>query len=139
MPTPRDDAPVEPGALAAHELFEGLPEPELAAVAAQMRRVDVPVGEVLATEGELSSKAFVILDGALTVHRAGRHVADLGPGDVVGEAGTMGLLPRNATVIATVPSTLGVLMGWDLRELAQRHPAIRDAIESLAARRGAPA
>ena len=125
--------------LAGFELFAGLSDDERGDVAAAMRREAVAVGGVLMVEGELSSKAFVVLSGAMTVHREGRHVADLGPGDVVGEAGTLGLLPRNATVIATVPSSIAVLMGWDLRDLANQHPSFRARIDELAARRATPA
>ncbi len=126
---------VEAGELGGVELFEGLPVDDLEAIAAKMRRTSVPVGSVLAQEGELSSKAFVILSGAMTVHRNGRHVADLGAGEIVGEAGTTTLLRRNATVIATMPSVIAVLMGWDLRDLVERFPVLKARVEATAASR----
>lgn len=127
--------PIEASELAGVALFEGLSEDDLAAIGAKMRRLHVPVGDVLAGEGELSSKAFVILRGSMTVHREGRHIADLGAGDIVGEVGTAGLLRRNATVIATTPSMVAVLMGWDLRGLIERFPPLKERIEAVAASR----
>lgn len=130
---------VEAGELGDIGFFEGLSEDDLAAIAAKMRRTRVPVGTVLAQEGELASKAFIVLSGALTVHRDGRHVADLGPGDIVGEAGTTMLLRRNATVIATMPSVIAVLMGWDLRGLVERFPVLKARVEAMAAARATQA
>lgn len=123
--------------LAGVELFADLSDAERAEVASKMRLIRVPVGNVLAEEGGLASKSFVILDGAMTVHRAGRHLADLGPGDVVGETGALALLPRNATVIATLPSEIAALMGWDLRELLERFPAVKARADALVAARTA--
>ena len=54
---------------------------------------------------------FLLFDGDVTAHRSGHHPADLHAGDVFGEAGTVSLEHRNATVIATTPARLGVLMG----------------------------
>jgi CRP-like cAMP-binding protein len=104
-------------------------------VAAKMRLKRVPVGGVLAEEGDLSTTFAAILSGTVTVHRAGRHVADLGPGDVVGEAGTATLQPRNATVIATTATEIAVLMGWDLRDLIERFPSIKARVEAIVASR----
>lgn len=123
------------GDLASVPLFEGLSDEERQDVAEHMRRLRAPVGTVLAEHGGLSSKAFLVLEGSLTIHREGRHVADLGVGDIVGETGTLALVPRNATVIATTPSVIAELMGWDLRELADRFPAVRARLEALVAAR----
>lgn len=133
------DGQVDGGRLAEVELFAGLSDEERDAVAGMMRVVRVPVGNVLALEGGSSAKFFAILDGAMTVHRGGQHLADLGPGDVVGEAGALALLPRNATVIATLPSEIAVLMGWDLRALVEQYPALRERAEAIVAERSADA
>lgn len=130
---------VDAARLADVDLFADLSEEEREEVAGIMRLARVPVGNVLTAEGDASSKFFVILEGAMTVHRNGRHVADLGPGDVVGEMGTLALHPRNATVIATLPSAIGVLMGWDLRSLAERFPAVRTRADAIVASRSGQA
>jgi CRP-like cAMP-binding protein len=130
---------VDRSRLASVEVFSDLSDEEVERVAAQMRLVTLRVGGVPVEEGDLSSRFFVILNGAVTVHRAGHHVADLGPGDAFGEGGVLGKQSRNATVIATMPTELAVLMGWDLRELVERLPALKARLDSLVARRSSDA
>jgi len=78
---------------------------------------------------------YLLFDGDVIVHRSGHHVADLHAGDVFGEAGTLSLEHRNATVIATTPARLGVLMGWELRDLAAGSPELAARVEDLIASR----
>ena len=71
----------------------------------QARSLTTPVtfepGRVLCREGDLGREAFVILSGTAAVTRAGATVAEVGAGDVVGEAALLGDGRRNATVTAT--------------------------------------
>ena len=83
------------------------------------------VGTALIVEGGDPTKFFVLLEGNVTVHRDGAHVADLGPGDCFGEAGVVTMASRNATVIATTPIRVATAMGWDLRDLLDEHPSLR--------------
>jgi CRP-like cAMP-binding protein len=95
-----------------------------------------PVGTVFAVEGGDSNKFFVLLEGHVTVHREGRHVRDLGPGDSFGELGVVAISPRTATVIATTPVEVAVAMGWDLRDRLERNEALLQRVsEAIAARR----
>jgi CRP/FNR family transcriptional regulator, cyclic AMP receptor protein len=130
---------VAPDRLASVELFAGLSDEERSAVAATMRLQRFARGGVVAEEGDLPTKFFVMLDGHVTVHRDGRHVADLGPGEVFGEAGAAALQPRNASVIATTPVEVAVMMGWDLRDLMTALPALGARVEALIADRASSA
>ena len=121
--------------LAGIPLFADVPPPKLADIAAAGRTLKAPTGHVLAEEGDFSSSFFILLDGNVTVHRAGHHIADLGKDDFFGEAGTMTCAPRNATVIATTPVEAVVLMGWDLRDLLQDLPALKARLEAVSAER----
>ncbi len=124
--------------LAGVELFAGLSAADIEDVAGTMQRVSVPVGNVLVAEADdMNARFFVLLQGTVTVHRAGHHVADLGPGEVFGEAVSVAGQARNATVIATTPAELGVMMGWDLRALTERHPAIRTRLDTITSERSA--
>ena len=116
---------VAPERLAAVGLFSDLSAAELDKVASVARPLQAPTGSVLAEEDDLSTRFFVILEGTVTVHRAGRHLADLGPGDFFGEAGTTTLAPRNASVIATTPVEAAVVMGWDLRRMLDQLPSLK--------------
>jgi CRP/FNR family transcriptional regulator, cyclic AMP receptor protein len=122
---------VDAARLADVELFSELTDEDREQVAQMMRLTRAPVGTVVAVEGDLPTKFFVLLTGTVTVHRAGRHLADLGAGEVFGEAGAVVLQARNASVIATTPAELGVLMGWDLRGLIARYPSVKERIDAL--------
>ena len=121
--------------LAQVEFFSDLPREDLERVAELATVRKVPVATLLTEEGGLSVQFFVVLSGHVTVHRAGHHVADLGPGDVFGEVGAVQLQPRNATVISTTPAEIATLMGWELRDLVERSPAVRARIDAIVAGR----
>ena len=63
-------------------------------------------------------------------------MAELGPGDVVGEMGVLERAQRNATVTATSPMLLVTLTGWDVRKLRKQAP---EAVDHLRAGRGGSA
>lgn len=116
-------------------LFEDLSPDERALIGEVMRVEQHPRGTMIVEEGDVPSKFFVILDGHVTVHREGRHVVDLGPGDFFGEVGVLALEPRNATVIATTPLKVAMAMGWDLRRALDQAPAAYRRLADTAAAR----
>jgi cAMP-dependent protein kinase regulator/CRP/FNR family cyclic AMP-dependent transcriptional regulator/cGMP-dependent protein kinase 2 len=89
-----------------------------------------PVGTALIVEGGDSTRFFVLLEGYVTVHREGSHLADLGPGDCFGEMGVVSKQSRNATVIATTPIRVAATMGWDLRDQLAANEDLRDRVEA---------
>jgi CRP-like cAMP-binding protein len=103
-----------------------------------MRLESHPRGAVLVEEGDLPTKFYIVLSGYVTVHRQGRHITDLGPGDFFGELGVLSLEGRNASVIATTPCEVAVAMGWDLRQLLADMPELRSRLETAAASRVSP-
>jgi CRP-like cAMP-binding protein len=117
-------------------LFSGLSADDKGRVAKMMKVEDHDRGSVLAEEGDLPTKFYVILEGNVTVHREGRHVADLGAGDYFGEVGVLELEPRNASVIATTPVRVASVMGWDLRERLEEQPGLKAALAKSASSRG---
>lgn len=119
------------------ELFSDLSADDRTKIGGVLRVEEHPTGRVLVEEGDLPTKFFVILEGSVTVHRQGRHVVDLGPGDFFGEIGVLAMERRNATVIATTPLTAAVAMGWDLRRVLDERPAARRRLEEVAASRQA--
>lgn len=93
--------------------------------------VSVPTGKELVREGDFSYELLAIEEGTAHVTRGGRHVAELGPGDVVGEVGVVERETRNATVTATSPMLLVTLDRWDVKRLGKQSPALLEHLRSL--------
>lgn len=96
-------------------LFEGLSKKELGFLAQQVTEASFAEGTELVTQGELGREAMVLLEGSAVVRRNNRKIAELGPGDVLGEMSLINRIARNATVTATSPVTVLVM---DAREFS---------------------
>jgi CRP/FNR family cyclic AMP-dependent transcriptional regulator len=90
-------------------LFSSLSKKELATIARRADDVEVPAGKVLTAEGKPGHEFFLIVRGQATVHRNGRDVATLGPGQYFGELSLLDRGPRSATVTAATDMELVVL------------------------------
>ena len=121
--------------LATAPFFSELSLGEQATIAPYAAEVRVAEGKCLVAEGDFSYELLVIEEGRAEVTRGGEHVADLGPGDVIGEMGVLDNVPRNATVTARTAMTLVTLSRWDVRRLRKNHAAIAERIQAIAAQR----
>ena len=108
--------------------FSSISEQDLAAVAEQADEVSVTAGSVLAREGELGDKFFVIESGTADVTRGGEPVAKLGAGDFFGEIALIREERRTATVTATSPMVLIVMTGSSFRSLDSSIPELRETV-----------
>ncbi|MEA2228804.1 MAG: family transcriptional regulator, cyclic receptor protein [Solirubrobacteraceae bacterium] len=120
-------------------VFADLDDEQLAHIAALAAEVSVPAGKELVREGDYSYDVLAIEEGSASVERDGDRIADLGPGDVVGEMGVLERSQRNATVIATSPMRLVTLTSWDIRRLRKTAPAAVEHLRGLVAQRRATA
>ena len=84
-------------------LFADASDDELKQVAAFAESKEVDEGTEVISEGGFSRELLAIEDGTAEVTRDGEHIADLGPGDIFGEAGMLDDEMRSATVTATSP------------------------------------
>jgi CRP/FNR family cyclic AMP-dependent transcriptional regulator len=90
--------------LKALELFSGLPEDELDALAALFRRATVPAGTVLISAQGLGEAVYIVVSGSVRIQisqESGNEIilALLGPGDIVGEMSLLTGRGRSANVI----------------------------------------
>lgn len=108
-------------------LFEGLDQDELAAVGRAVTELDLPAGRRLIAEGSRGYDMFVVVSGSLEVTRDGSHIADIGPGEFVGEMALLTGDERNATVTV---ATDAIVLHLDGRALS----AVIDDSERVAAR-----
>jgi CRP/FNR family transcriptional regulator, cyclic AMP receptor protein len=124
-------------------LFASLSKRELRQVAQCCDEVDVREGRTIMTEGDSAYEFFVIEEGTAEVSADGRAVAQLGPGDFMGEMGAMHHARRSASVVAKSPMTVIVMTDRDLRHLEREMPTVHgqlcSAVEERTAALAAPA
>jgi CRP-like cAMP-binding protein len=109
-------------------VFAGLTKDELSRVADCAERIDVAAGDQLLHEGRFAFEFFAIKRGAAEVLRDGAHLADLGPGDVFGELGALAHDQRQASVVATAPTTVIFIRAQDFRHFTEEMPALAERI-----------
>jgi cAMP-dependent protein kinase regulator len=112
-------------------LFESLTSEERRAIAPHADEVEVPEGTELVRQGEFAYEFFVIEEGTAEVMRDGERVAELGPGDFLGEMGIVGKVVRNATVVTTSPGRVIVMTEQAMRSMARSNPDIADRITAV--------
>ena len=109
----------------------GLSDEELEAVASLASEVSVSAGKELVREGDYSYEVLAIEEGTAKVEAGGQLIAEIGPGDVIGEMGVLGREQRNATVTATSPMVLVTLDRWDAKKLVKVAPAAADKLRAV--------
>lgn len=110
--------------LAGCPLFKGIDGTGLAGLADVATPVDFPAGHVIARQGEIGTGFFVVISGAVRVVRDGELVARLGAGEFFGELSILDRMPRNASVVADVPTTCLALASWDFEKVLLEQPAL---------------
>jgi CRP-like cAMP-binding protein len=110
-------------------LFAQLSQKQLRLLSKHTDEVTVSKGYVFAHEERGGGRELlVVVEGKLTVERAGKQLATLGPGDVVGEMSLIDGKPYSATVSATTDATVLVIGGRSFRQLLDELPSMRDGI-----------
>lgn len=112
-------------------LFADASDEELNKVAVFAESKEVPEGEVVIEEGGYSRELLAIEEGTAEVTRDGEHVADLGPGDIFGEAGMLDDSMRSATVTATSRLRLISMRHFEVKRLKKNAPDVYARIEKL--------
>jgi CRP/FNR family transcriptional regulator, cyclic AMP receptor protein len=112
-------------------LFADASDEELSQVAVFAQAKEVAEGDTAVTEGGFSRELLAIEDGTAEVTRDGEHIADLGPGDVFGEAGMLDDEMRSATVTATSRLKLISLGHFEVQRLKKNAPEVFSKIEEL--------
>ena len=116
-------------------LFSNLDKAEARRVAQIADEVDVREGTELLHQGNFAHEFMVVEEGRADVVRDGEKIAELGPGDFLGEIAALDRGQRNATVVATTPMTLVVMTDRDLRHIATDMPGVKRCLESVASAR----
>jgi CRP/FNR family transcriptional regulator, cyclic AMP receptor protein len=118
----RRDAKIE--LLKKAPLFAGCSKSELRELAKTADEIDLRAGTVLTREGRSGREFFVVIEGTAEVMQKGKKIADLGPGDWLGEIALITDSPRTATVTATSPMDVLVITDRRFRSVVETMPSI---------------
>ena len=121
-------------ALAASEMFGGLPPKRLRDIARAGREIAFPAGAELMLEGDAGGRFFLIISGEAEVSAGGRVRATLGAGGAVGETALLDGGPRSATVRAVNDIETFSLAHWNFRPFLEEHDVLQAVITLLCRR-----
>jgi CRP/FNR family cyclic AMP-dependent transcriptional regulator len=121
--------------LAAVPLFSACSKRDLQIVARHTEVVVLPAGSAVVEEGGKGDAFFYIRAGEAAGRRRGRRVATLGPGEFFGELALFDPAPRDATVVAVSPLTVGALGARVFRAIVREVPGLSEKLLRGMARR----
>ena len=116
-------------------LFRDLSRKERERVARWADEIDVPAGYHLLDQGTFPHEFYVILEGSASVTKDGRQIAELGPGDFLGEMAIERHERRSATVTATTPITAVVMRDREFSEMEREMPVVCEQVRAAIADR----
>lgn len=119
----------------ADSFYDAFSPEEIARISAAGTRVHVPAGWSPIWERTPADKAYVILDGTVSVRQHGEEIAQLGPGEVVGEAAIVNHSLRTASIVALTPLELIHFTDDAVRRLCEELPSFKAALEAVALER----
>ena len=112
-------------------LFSGLSRRQRKTIAQHADEVDIAAGDRIFEQGRLANELCVIKRGTADVFDGDDLIAQLGPGDIVGEIGVLETHKRTATVVATSPISAVVMFGPELTALRDSMPTLFAELEEL--------
>jgi CRP-like cAMP-binding protein len=116
-------------------LFARCSRKELGEIAALADEIDLREGKTLIRQGERGREFFVLLEGEVDVARDGESIQRMKAGDFFGEIALVSNVPRTASVTATSPVRVLVVVDRDFRTLLEHTPQIQlKVLEALAER-----
>ena len=128
------DAP-KPEKLEQLHRLEDLSNDELKAVIDKGRHVRLPANWSLIWEKTPADKAYLILDGTVSVRQHGNEIAQLTKGDIVGEAAIVNHSLRTASIVALTPLEMIHFTDDAVRRLCDEMPSFKAALEAVAVER----
>ena len=107
--------------------FDSFTPQEVARISAAGTAVKVPEGWSPIWERTPADKAYIVLDGTVSVRRGGEEIAQLGPGEIIGEAAIVNDSLRTASIVALTPLELIHFTDEAVRRLCDEIPSFATA------------
>jgi len=119
----------------AESFFDTFTPQEVARISAAGTAVKVPEGWSPIWERTPADKAYIVLSGKVSVRQGGQEIAQLGAGDIVGEAAILNHSLRTASIVALTPLELIHFTSESVRRLCEEIPAFDRALRAAAEER----
>jgi hypothetical protein len=116
----------------------GVPQIVLEQLASAAQFLPLPSGVDVVVQGTPAHAFYAVAEGRVVVHRDGKAVVHLGPGDSFGERGLLDRAPRNATVTTETDTTLLRVEGHMLLDALEGAPSLRPALDLSSTAPGVP-
>ena len=111
--------------------FDSFTSKEIAQISAHGRRVRLPQGWSPIWEDTPADKAYILLEGTVSVRRDGTEIAQLGPGDIVGEAAIVGHTLRTASIVSLTPLVAIHFTDTDINALLAELPSFSEKLTAV--------
>ncbi|MDQ6688070.1 MAG: cyclic nucleotide-binding domain-containing protein [Actinomycetota bacterium] len=108
--------------------LESLSNADRKRVVACGRHVHLPADWSLIWEKTPADKAYLIVEGEVSVRKRGQEIARLGPGDVIGEMAIVGHKLRSASVVSLTPLEVIHFTRESVQQLLDDVPAFGQAL-----------
>jgi CRP-like cAMP-binding protein len=110
-------------------LFADVPDEDLRLIATFAESKEVGPGTTIMKEGGFSNEFMAIESGRVEIQKDGQPIAELGEGEIFGEAGLLEKSRRNASVVAKEPTKLIIIKQWEMARMRKKMPHLVEQIK----------
>lgn len=110
------------------DLFHDISGEEVSHAAQITEEVHLGQDETIFEEGDLGDSMFIIVDGAVRIHKGNKEIAVLSKGKFIGEMALLDQEPRSASVTTTEETVLLKINGEDFYDLMASRMEIMQGI-----------
>lgn len=135
LAAPDPGGQADPAARPPLPLFADLDRDAFIELVECMAYVELPAGEVIATEGQGGDTIFVIVAGKAEVTRQDKTLAFLSGGSIFGELSVLTGAPPTASVTAVSDCDVFEIRRIDLNQIARSHPGVPQTLATFAQNR----
>ena len=108
--------------------FNDFSDDEIHKVIEEATYLTVPQGWALMVEKTPADKAYLILEGEVSVRQKGEEIAKVGAGELIGEMALVNHKLRNATVVAETPLEVLHFTDETVARLTEQVPHFQQAL-----------
>ena len=116
-------------------LFAGIPEAALSDIISEAEETAAMIGTDIVKEGTVWNDLYIILQGQVRLHKAGKTIQEHNALEIFGELSALDSAPADVTVTALEDTTLFKIPGPALYRLMNEHKALERSIIKMLCRR----